>query len=44
MYKKISMKDLKEFKFENHYKRIDFIKEDNNYSLKKQKRFSNICY
>ena len=32
------MKDLGEFIFENYYKRIGFTKEDNYYSLKKQRK------
>ena len=33
----MTVKDLREFKFQNYYKRIDFTKELSYYSLKSEK-------
>ena len=41
----MSVKDLKEFKFQNNYKQIGFTDKESYYSLKKAKRkFSIFCY
>ena len=37
-YKKLTVKELKEFIFENYYRRIGFAKENFCYSMKHQKK------
>ena len=41
--KKMIIKELKDFSFENHYKQTGFTKENSYYSMKHKKKKKNIC-